>query len=129
MTAGFVGLSKIYTPEVAEAFFAQGERCREQLAESLSGLQLPVHATGMGSMMALHFGLKAPRAPYSPPPGYSDLYELVHLKMMAKGQFYARRGMINLSLPVTDSMFKDFASDLIATLDLCSDAILKTVDP
>ena len=47
--------------------------------------------------------------------------------MMAKGQFYARRGMINLSLPVTESMFKDFVSDLIATLDLCSDAILKTV--
>ena len=129
MTAGFVGLSEIYTPEVAEAFFTHGERCREKLAESLSGLRLPVHVTGMGSMMALHFGIKAPRAPYSPPPGYSDLYELVHLKMMAKGQFYARRGMINLSLPVTDSMFKDFVSDLIATLDLCSDAILKTVGP
>ena len=127
MTAGFVGLSEIYTPEVAEAFFAQGERCREKLAESLSGLQLPVHVTGMGSMMALHFGIKAPRAPYSPPPGFSDLYELVHLKMMAKGQFYARRGMINLSLPVTESMFRDFASDLIATLNLCSDAILETV--
>lgn len=127
MTAGLVGLSEIYTPEVAEAFFAQGERCREKLAESLSALQLPVHVTGMGSMMALHFGLQAPRAPYSPPPGYPDLYELVHLKMMAKGQFYARRGMINLSLPVTESMFSDFASDLIATLDLCSDAILETV--
>ena len=127
MTAGLVGLSEIYTPEVAEAFFAQGERCREKLTESLSALQLPVHVTGMGSMMALHFGLQAPRAPYSPPPGYPDLYELVHLKMMAKGQFYARRGMINLSLPVTESMFRDFASDLIATLDLCSDAILETV--
>ena len=127
MTAGLVGLSEIYTPEVAEAFFAQGERCREKLAESLSALQLPVHVTGMGSMMALHFGLQAPRAPYSPPPGYPDLYELVHLKMMAKSQFYARRGMINLSLPVTESMFSDFASDLIATLDLCSDAILETV--
>ena len=80
-------------------------------------------------MMALHFGLQAPRAPYSPPPGYSDLYELVHLKMLAKGQFYARRGMINLSLPVTDSMFEDFASDLIGTLDVCSGSILKTVDP
>ena len=80
-------------------------------------------------MMALHFGIKAPRAPYSPPPDYSDLYELVHLKMMAKGQFYARRGMINLSLPVTDSMFEDFASDLIATLEVCSDTILETVGP
>ena len=79
--------------------------------------------------LALRFGLKAPRAPYSPPPGYSDLCELVHLKMMAKGQFYARRGMINLSLPVTDSMFEDFASDLIATLDMCSDAIVETVSP
>ena len=126
MTAGLVGLNEIYTAEVAEAFFDQGERCRTQLEESLSDLRLPVHVTGMGSMMALHFGLQAPRAPYSPPPGYSDLYELVHLKMMAKGQFYARRGMINLSLPVTESMFRDFASDLIATLDLCSDAILET---
>ena len=129
MTAGLVGLGEIYTPEVAQTFFAQGERRREKLAESLSGLQLPVHVTGMGSMMALHFGLKAPRAPYSPPPGYSDLCELVHLKMMAKGQFYARRGMINLSLPVTDSMFEDFASDLIATLDMCSHAIVETVSP
>ena len=49
--------------------------------------------------------------------------------MMAKGQFYARRGMINLSLPVTDSMFEDFASDLIATLDMCSHAIVETVSP
>ena len=129
MTAGFVGLSEVYTPEVAEAFFTQGERCREKLAESFSGMRLPVHVTGMGSMMALHFGLKAPRAPYSPPPGYSDLYELVHLKLMAKGQFYARRGMINLSLPITDAMFQEFASDLIATLNACADPIIKTVCP
>ena len=129
MTAGSVGLSEIYTPEIAKTFFDQGDRCREQLAESLSGLKLPVQVTGMGSMMALHFGLQAPRAPYSPLPGYSNLYELVHLKMMAKGQFYARRGMINLSLPVTDSMFQAFASDLISTLDDCANPILKTVGP
>ena len=129
MTAGYVGLSEIYTPEVAQAFFDQGERCREQLEVLLSGLNLPVHVTGMGSMMALHFGNKAPTAPYSPPPDYSGLYELVHLKMMAKGQFYARRGMINLSLPITDAMFQEFASDLIATLDACADPIIKTVYP
>ena len=78
-------------------------------------------------MMALHFGNNAPTAPYALPPNYSGLYELVHLKMMAKGQFYARRGMINLSLPITDAMFEEFASDLIATLDACTAVILETL--
>ena len=127
MTAGYIGLSEIYTPEAAEAFFGQGERCRQQLEVSLSNLNLPVHVTGMGSMMALHFGNKAPTAPYDLPPNYSGLYEVVHLKMMAKGQFYARRGMINLSLPITDAMFHQFETDLISTLNACTDAIHETL--
>ena len=129
MTAGYVGLSEIYTPEVAQTFFDQGERCRQQLEVLLSDLNLPVHVTGMGSMMALHFGTQGPTAPYVLPPDYSGLYELVHLKMMAKGQFYARRGMINLSLPITDAMFHQFEADLISTLDTCADPIIKTVYP
>ena len=127
MTAGYTGLSKVFTPEIAQAFFEQGERYRRRLEADLSRLGLPVQVTGMGSMMALHFGSEKPRAPYSHPPRVSELYELLHLKMMAKSQFYARRGMINISLPVTDGMFDQFEASLVSTIEECANAILETV--
>lgn len=129
MTAGYTGLRNVFTNEVAQAFFEQGEGYRRRLEAGLSGLNLPVQVTGMGSMMALHFGDEKPEAPYPHAPGVSDLYELVHLKMMAKGQFYARRGMINVSLPVTDAMFDQFEAALLATIAECADPILETVCP
>jgi len=127
MTAGCAGLSKVFTPRIASAFFETGEGYRQRLEAALSALSLPVQITGMGSMMALHFGSEKPNAPYPHPPGFSDLYELVHLKMMAKGQFYARRGMINVSLPVTDDMFDQFETALVSVIETCADAILETV--
>ena len=127
MTAGYTGLSKVFTPEIAQTFFEQGERYRRRLEADLSRLSLPVQVTGMGSMMAMHFGSEKPRAPYSHPPGVSELYELLHLKMMAKSQFYARRGMINISLPVTEGMFDQFEASLVSTIEECANAILETV--
>ena len=129
MTAGYTGLSKVFTPRIASAFFESGEGYRQRLRAALSALDLPVQITGMGSMMALHFGSEKPIAPYPHPPGFSDLYELIHLKMMARGQFYARRGMINVSLPVTDEMFDQFEAALICVVEDCADAILETVSP
>ena len=127
MTAGYTGLSKVFTAEIAQTFFKQGERFRHRLETSACSLNLPIQVTGMGSMMALHFGSKKPRAPYSHPPGYSELYELLHLKMMAKSQFYARRGMINISLPVTEGMFDQFEASLVSTIEECANPILETV--
>ena len=127
MSAGFAGLNDVFTAEVSEAFFEYGENFRKRLSASLRALQLPLHLTGMGSMMAIHFCDQSPTAPY---PGNSvppDLYELVHLKMMAAGQFYARRGMINLSLPMTESMLGRFEEALIATLGECADHIEQSV--
>ena len=127
MTAGYVGLRNVFTPEIAQTFFERGEGYRRRLEAALSRLSLPVQVTGMGSMMALHFGSKKPEAPYPHPPGVSDLYELLHLKMMAKGQFYARRGMINISLPVTEAMFDQFEASLVSTIEECANAILETL--
>ena len=127
MTAGYTGLSKVFTAEIAQTFFKQGERFRNRLETSACSLNLPIQVTGMGSMMALHFGNEKPRAPYPHPPGVSELYELLHLKMMAKGQFYARRGMINISLPVTEAMFDQFEASLVSTIEECANAILETV--
>tara|TARA_B100000686_G_C16062591_1_gene605396 strand:- start:1 stop:588 length:588 start_codon:yes stop_codon:yes gene_type:complete len=129
MTAGYAGLRTVFTPDVAQRFFEQGEGYRRRLEASFSSLSLPIQVTGMGSMMALHFGGEKPEAPYSHPPRVSDLYELVHLKMMSRGQFYARRGMVNVSLPVTDAMFDQFETALLATINDCANTILETVRP
>ncbi|HCX87433.1 MAG TPA: aspartate aminotransferase family protein [Gammaproteobacteria bacterium] len=129
MTAGYTGLSKVFTPRIAKAFFETGEGYRNRLETSLSPLGLPVQITGMGSMMALHFGREKPVTPYPHPSGFSDLYQLIHLKMMARGQFYARRGMINVSLPVTDEMFGKFEAALVSVVEDCTDAILEIVSP
>ena len=116
MTAGFTGLSEVFTTKIADSFFNQGEQFREGLKSRLDWLDLPIHLTGMGSMMALHFSSTAPTSPYSPTPTQHKIYELIHLEMMHMGQFYARRGMINLSLPVTAEMCEAFCTSLIKTL-------------
>jgi len=129
MTAGYTGLRDVFTPSVAEAFFDEGEIFRSQLIDTIEPLGLPIKVTGLGSMMALHFGSKTPVAPYSPSGHAQQLYELVHLRMMSLGQFYARRGMINLSLPVSEEMKLSFCAALKETLAECGSIISELVDP
>jgi glutamate-1-semialdehyde 2,1-aminomutase len=117
MTAGFTGLNEVFTTKIADSFFKQGEQFRQGLKSRLNRLDLPIHLTGMGSMMALHFSSAVPTSPYSPTPAQHKIYELIHLEMMQLGQFYARRGMINLSLPVTAEMCEEFCAALIKTLE------------
>ena len=116
MTAGFTGLNEVFTTEIADSFFNQGEQFRQRLKSGLNQLNLPIHLTGMGSMMALHFSSTTPTSPYSPTQTQHKIFELIHLEMMQLGQFYARRGMINLSLPVTAKMCEAFCTALIKTL-------------
>ena len=63
-------------------------------------------------MMAFHFCDEAPRAPYDVQRIPGELYELIHLSMMARGQFHARRGMVNLSLAMSDEMLETFKNTL-----------------
>lgn len=101
MAAGLVGLTEVYTEDVANDFFETGNDFREALSAALARCDVPMTVTGMGSMMVFHFTHEVPSAPLVPTPAGDKLLELLHLDMMARGQFYARRGMINLSLPMT----------------------------
>ena len=129
MTAGFTGLSEVFTTKIADSFFNQGEQFREGLKSRLDWLDLPIHLTGMGSMMALHFSSTTPTSPYSPTQTQHKIYELIHLEMMHLGQFYARRGMINLSLPVTAEMCEVFCTALINTLERFGSEITDALAP
>jgi len=67
-------------------------------------------------MMAFHFCHEAPRAPYDLHCIPAELYELIHLSMMARGQFHARRGMINLSLAMPDEMLETFKNTFVEVI-------------
>jgi glutamate-1-semialdehyde 2,1-aminomutase len=100
MSAGCVVLGELYTAETAEAHTARGERFRADVAEVLGRHPLPITVTGYGSMLALH----SPDA---------DLQEVLFLGLYLRGIYTAPRGMINLSLPLTD----DQLAAALAALD------------
>lgn len=117
MTAGYTGLSEIYTAEVADAFFDRGNAFRTALQEDLARLDLPVVVTGMGSMTAFHFTRITPTTPPVAAEMPKDLLELIHLDMAERGQFHARRGMFNLSLPMTDADLEGFRRAFVEVLE------------
>jgi glutamate-1-semialdehyde 2,1-aminomutase len=108
MTAGYTGLADVFTPAVADEFYLRGNRFRSDLIDAIAPLGLPIQITGMGSMMSFHFANEVPSAPVTHSRSVAGLLELIHLDMMARGQFYARRGMINLSLSTLDFQLENF---------------------
>ncbi|MCP4430771.1 MAG: aminotransferase class III-fold pyridoxal phosphate-dependent enzyme [Gammaproteobacteria bacterium] len=126
MAAGFAGLSEVYTEQVADEFFDRGNRFRDSLIDAVSKLGLPVQISGLGSMMTFHFCFQQPTQPGQQCRRAAELYELIHLDMMARGQFYARRGMINLSLPMSDEQLEEFISDFCDVLKARSEVISAT---
>ncbi len=123
MTAGYTGLAEVFTALVADDFFTRGNQFRAAMIDALSPLGLPIQITGLGSMMAFHFCDKPPTKPVTQRSSVAQLYELIHLDMMARGQFYARRGMFNLSLPVVDAQLDAFTNSFCDILKNRAQAI------
>lgn len=99
MAAGYTGLSRLFTPEAAEALYQRGEAMRARLNAIAAGTAL--HWTGIGSMMCAHFTDNT-----------AELRELLFLDMLQAGFYLARRGMIALSLEITDDHIDAFAEAL-----------------
>jgi glutamate-1-semialdehyde aminotransferase len=93
-------LGELFTADVAEAHTLRGERFRAGVEDVLARHALPIAVTGYGSMLALH----APEPP---------LQELLFLGLYGRGIYTAPRGMINLSLPLTE----DQLATALAALD------------
>ena len=127
MTAGYTGLAEVYTAAVADEFFASGNRFRETFAAALAELELPVCVTGLGSMMTLHFSRETPRAPRAKSAAVEALLELVHLDMMERGEFFARRGMINLSLATRARQMERFVANFREVLAERADLVRQVV--
>jgi glutamate-1-semialdehyde 2,1-aminomutase len=116
MAAGCAVLGELFTDETAEAHTARGEQFRAKVAEVIGRHPLPVCVSGYGSMLALH-------ALPSPPTDAAEaaqrdpaLQELIFLGLYQRGIYTAPRGMINLSLPLTDAQLDAALAALDETL-------------
>ena len=87
----------------AEAHTARGERFRADVADVIGRHSLPVTVTGYGSMLNLHG--ETP-----------ELQELLFLGLYLRGVYTAPRGMINMSLPLTDEQLQAALEALDETL-------------
>ncbi|MGH6933162.1 MAG: aminotransferase class III-fold pyridoxal phosphate-dependent enzyme, partial [Dongiaceae bacterium] len=109
MAAGLAGLTKILTPDAIADVNRRGDRLRDRLNATAAKRGLPVKATGIGSLIGLHFTRSEVRSPAdlatdeAGQARRAKLQELLHLDLIEHGQFMARRGFISLSLPQTDS--------------------------
>jgi adenosylmethionine-8-amino-7-oxononanoate aminotransferase len=127
MAAGLAGLTQIYTPETAIALNRRGDALRARLNGIAEAMGLPIRATGRGSMMCLHAASGPVRRPADVAGMPKALRDLLHLDLLEKGQYIARRGMINLSLPMdtpdTDRLAAAFAEVLESRVGLIEQAV------
>ena len=105
MNAGLAGLSRIYTPEVAESFNARGDTLREALNGLARKHGVEMQFTGRGSMMTAHFRTGEIRNVEDAMAGRNELRPLLHMDMVAQGIYPAARGMFTLSLAHGEDSF------------------------
>jgi glutamate-1-semialdehyde 2,1-aminomutase len=110
MAAGVAGLSKVFTPEAADALSASGERLKARLNGIGERHGAPVQVTGVGSILCMHFQSEPIRQPADAAHTPAAARALFHLEMLARGFYVARRGFLALSLPLTAADHDAFAA-------------------
>ena len=110
MAAGLAGLTQVYTPDRIAPFNAIGDGLRNKLAAVIASEDVPMCVTGMGSMTVFHFGGNPITTPDDAKTVPEELKGLLHLDMIARGFYYARRGMLSLCLPISEADTDAFAA-------------------
>jgi glutamate-1-semialdehyde 2,1-aminomutase len=112
MSAGIAGLTKLFTPEAADALTARGDALRERLNALCRAEGAAMQFTGLGSLMSVHFTKRAIRCP-ADTAADPRLRDLFFFDMVEAGFYLARRGFIALMLPLGEAEFSGF-TDAVA---------------
>lgn len=116
MAAGAVGLREIYTPEAARKLNAAGESLKERLNALFAEKKVAMQSTGIGSLLSIHFQRTPIRRPADIVP--SDAKRaLVHLEMMARGYYFARRSYLTLSVVLEPKDYDGFLAAMGTVVD------------
>lgn len=102
MAAGTAGLSELYTADAARELNAMGDGLREHLNAMCAERSIPIQFTGKGSLMNLQLGRQEIRSIEDMHPDGNRLKDLFFFHMIEQGIYVARRGLIVLSMPITE---------------------------
>jgi len=105
MAAGAAGLTRVLTDGEITRLNALGDRLRNRV----NTLDAGICATGLGSLVGLHFA-RGPIRSERDVPEAAELRGLLHLHMLERGYSYGRRGFVALSLPLTEADIDGFAA-------------------
>ena len=103
MNAGLVGLTELYTPERARALNSWGDRLRERLNAIVKRSGLAMQFTGLGSMLSVHMTGRPIRSQEEAEQGNAGLRDLFYFDLVARGIWFAKRGMFALSIALDES--------------------------
>ena len=110
MAAGIASLTEVYTPEAANALNAIGENLRARLNAITARAGVAMQFTGRGSMLAVHM-LRGPiRSPADAAHGNAKAKDLFFFDLQKAGFWFARRGMMVLSVPLTAADIDSFVA-------------------
>jgi glutamate-1-semialdehyde 2,1-aminomutase len=102
MNAGLVGLTELYTPERARALNSWGDGLRERLNAVVQRRGLAMQFTGRGSMLSVHMTDGPIRSQEDAERGNARLRDLFYFDLVARGVWFAKRGMFALSVALDD---------------------------
>jgi len=100
MAAGVAGLSQVLTAEALGELNSRGDGLRDALNKEFTLLDANLYVTGLGSIMNVHVRAHRQDARVA--------RELLFFSLLERGFYTANRGLITLSLPVTDRMTSSF---------------------
>lgn len=122
IVAGLKAL-ELLTDEAYRRLDALGDRLRDRVRETLAAAGVVGQVTGVGSLLHIHFADRPVTSYRSAAEGDKELNALLHLSLLDRGIFTVRRGMANLSTPMTEAEVETFAQALQASLDEIRPAI------
>src|SRR5258708_17820720 len=103
MNAGYAGLTEIYTPARARTLNDFGDGLRERLNAVVGQAGLPMQFTGIGSMIGAHMRGGTIRSAADSAKGHTGLLDLFYFDLVARGIWFAKRGMMALSIALDDN--------------------------
>lgn len=115
MSAGIAGLEQVLDERALIEVNARGERLRlalDEVAETAG-----MHVSGRGSLMTVH-PARAPTIASTPlTDNQAAARSLVFFGLVERGFWLARRGMLSVSLPITDAMCHDLVAAFADVLE------------
>jgi glutamate-1-semialdehyde 2,1-aminomutase len=120
MAAGLVGLTEIYTPERAHTLNAWGDRLRERLNAIVRRRGLAMQFTGLGSMLSVHMTGAPIRNADDAEKGDAALRDLFYFDLVARGIWFAKRGMFSLSIALDDKDADHLAAAVEEFAETCA---------